>query len=79
VSAPPLTFRLAARIERARLLRWRARAHRLLSFLLRLVVRLEVSGLENIPRHGPVIFAANHVNSALPVRLPAARLHRHHG
>ena len=63
MSAPPLTFRLAARIERARLLRWRARAHRLLSFLLRLVVRLEVSGLENIPRHGPVIFAANHVNS----------------
>ena len=63
MSALPLAFRLAARVGRGRLLRWRARAHRLLGFLLGLIVRVEVSGLENIPPRGPVIFAANHVNS----------------
>jgi 1-acyl-sn-glycerol-3-phosphate acyltransferase len=63
VTALPLTFRLAAGMDRARLLRWRARAHRLLALVLRLIVRVEASGLEAIPREGPAIFAANHVNS----------------
>jgi len=73
VSALPLGFRLAERMDRARVLRWRARAHRLLAALLRLVVRLEVEGLENIPRRGPVIFAANHLSSLdLPLFLSMA-------
>lgn len=45
-------------------------AYRFLRLLLRLAVggffrRIEVVGLENVPRHGPVIFCGNHPNSLL--------------
>lgn len=35
--------------------------------LFRLLTRLEVSGLENIPSEGPVILAANHVSNLEPI------------
>jgi len=61
-------------MDRARMLRWRARAHRALAALLRLILRVEVEGLESIPREGPVIFAANHLSSLdLPLFLSVAR------
>jgi len=70
---PPLAFRLAGRIARARVLRWRGRAQRLLALLLRGLLRLEVEGLERIPRQGPVIFSANHLSSLdLPIFLAIA-------
>ena len=35
--------------------------------LVRLLTRLEISGLENIPSEGPVILAANHVSNLEPI------------
>jgi 1-acyl-sn-glycerol-3-phosphate acyltransferase len=45
-------------------------AYRVLAWFLRVVVRvffrqIEVAGLENVPREGPVIFAGNHPNSLI--------------
>jgi len=45
-------------------------AYRILAWFLRVVVRvffrqIEVVGLENVPREGPVIFAGNHPNSLI--------------
>ena len=47
-----------------------AMAYRVLAWFLRVVVRvffrqIEVAGLENVPREGPVIFAGNHPNSLI--------------
>ncbi|HHB90456.1 MAG TPA: 1-acyl-sn-glycerol-3-phosphate acyltransferase, partial [Anaerolineae bacterium] len=39
---------------------WRF-AQRVLRFLLRLLVRLDVQGLENMPDRGPAIITPNHV------------------
>lgn len=45
------------------------------TFLLRLIMRLTVSGLENFPLQGPVIVAANHVTSfdVFPMQLALPR------
>lgn len=41
--------------------------NRLLRFLTRHLIRFEIAGRENIPRHGPLIVYINHVNFLDPV------------
>jgi 1-acyl-sn-glycerol-3-phosphate acyltransferase len=41
---------------------WRERLTRVARFLARILTDLDVTGLENIPRQGPVIIYFNHVN-----------------
>ncbi len=49
---------------------WRL-AQRILRFLLRILVRLDVQGLENMPDHGPAIITPNHVAWLDVVLMPA--------
>ncbi len=53
--------------RKARFNRWHFPLKRLLRFLLSLLFRIEVEGLERIPEEGPVIVYINHANWVDPV------------
>lgn len=47
-------------------LRWQAFFSKVIVFLLRLITRMRIEGLENLPASGPYILAGNHLNMIDP-------------
>jgi 1-acyl-sn-glycerol-3-phosphate acyltransferase len=54
--------RLPALTSRRRIIRWFLRG--LARFLVAVLTRVQASGLENLPSHGPVLVVANHLGDA---------------
>ena len=48
------------------------KAHRILAPLIRFFFRIKASGLENIPKEGPIMFCSNHIAAKDPVMIAAA-------
>lgn len=48
------------------------KAHKVLAPLIRFFFRIKASGLENIPKEGPIMFCSNHIAAKDPVMIAAA-------